>query len=150
MKHLTKEQRYAISVMRTKNYSLKEIAEAIGKDKSVISRELKRNCDKRTGEYRSDLAQRKYETRMRNKPKKRYFTEEIKAVVEELLAKDYSPEQIANRLKKEGRPTVSHERIYQHIWEDKKKGGSLSTFNSNFKRFLNPLSYDQAGFKIPE
>lgn len=111
--------------MRTKNYSLKEIAEAIGKDKSVISRELKRNCDKRTGEYRSDLAQRKYETRMRNKPKKRYFTEEIKAVVEELLAKDHSPEQIANRLKKEGRPTVSHERIYQHIWEDKKKGGSL-------------------------
>tara|TARA_B100001248_G_C27358266_1_gene444992 strand:+ start:204 stop:1184 length:981 start_codon:yes stop_codon:yes gene_type:complete len=125
MKHLTKEQRYAISVMRTKNYSLKEIAEDIGKDKSVISRELKRNCDKRTGEYRSDLAQRKYETRMRNKPKKRYFTEEIKAVVEELLAKDHSPEQIANRLKKEGRPTVSHERIYQHIWEDKKKGGSL-------------------------
>ncbi len=125
MKHLTKEQRYTISVMKANNYSQVEIAKAIGKHKSVISRELKRNCDKRSGEYRYDLAQRKYETRMKKKPKKRYFTDEIKAVTESLLRMDYSPEQIAGRLKLEGKPTVSYERIYQHVWADKKQGGEL-------------------------
>jgi IS30 family transposase len=111
--------------MKARNYSQKEIAKAIGKDKSVISRELKRNCDKRSGEYRHDLAQRKYETRMREKPKKQYFTGEIKAETEALLKNDYSPEQIAGRLKLEGKPTVSHERIYQHVWADKKQDGEI-------------------------
>ncbi|HOK36142.1 MAG TPA: hypothetical protein PLR72_02645 [Paludibacteraceae bacterium] len=41
----------------------KDIALAIGKDKSVVSRELKRNCDNRNREYRADLAQRKYENK---------------------------------------------------------------------------------------
>ena len=47
MKHLTKEQRYTISVMIQNGHSQKEIAETIGEDKSTISREIKRNSDKR-------------------------------------------------------------------------------------------------------
>jgi IS30 family transposase len=125
MSHITKEQRYTISVMYEKNYSQKEIAEAINKDKSVVSRELKRNSDLRSGKYRSNLAHRKYIERLRNKPKKRYFTNEIRATTDELLRNDYSPEQIAGRLKLEGKPTVSHERIYQYVWDDKKQGGDL-------------------------
>ncbi|MFC2348794.1 MAG: helix-turn-helix domain-containing protein, partial [Bacteroides sp.] len=39
------------------------IAEKIGKDKSVISREIRRNCDMRNGAYRADLAHRKYQER---------------------------------------------------------------------------------------
>jgi DNA-binding MarR family transcriptional regulator len=50
MNHLTKEQIYTISVMRKEGYSQKAIAESIDKDKSVISRELKRNKDQRSGE----------------------------------------------------------------------------------------------------
>ena len=61
MKHIHEEQRYTISVMKKQNYSQKEISKAIGKDKSVVSRELKRNCDKRNGSYDHNLAQRKYE-----------------------------------------------------------------------------------------
>jgi len=45
MKHITVEQRYTISVMKKQNYSQKEIAKAIGKDKFVVCCELKRNCD---------------------------------------------------------------------------------------------------------
>ena len=51
MKHLTREQRYAISIMLQKGSSQKEIAEAIGKDKSTVSREIKRNSDSRNGKY---------------------------------------------------------------------------------------------------
>src|SRR5690625_3800005 len=69
MAHLTKDQRYTISVMIKQNHSQTEIARTIGKCKSVVCRELKRNCDKRNGEYRYDLAQRKYEERIQNKTK---------------------------------------------------------------------------------
>ena len=125
MKHLTKEQRYTISVMKKQNYKQIEIALAIENDKSVVSRELKRNCDKRSGIYNNDLAQRKYDQRQKDKPKHIKFTSELESFFESLLNKDYSPEQISGRAKLEGIACVSHERLYQHIWQDKKQGGKL-------------------------
>ncbi|MDR1349012.1 MAG: helix-turn-helix domain-containing protein [Prevotellaceae bacterium] len=44
--HLTQEQRYTIVRMLQAGCSRKEICIVIGKDKSVISRELKRNSSK--------------------------------------------------------------------------------------------------------
>jgi len=126
MKHLTSGQRYTISQMVGK-YRLKEIAQTIGKDKSVVSRELKRNCDKRSGLYNYDLAQRKYERRQREKPKHHRFTPEIRDYIKEQLGKDFSPEQISGRAKLEGVDCVSHECIYQYVWGDKRKGGELHT-----------------------
>ena len=41
------------------------------------------------------------------------------------MEKKLSPEQIIGRAKKEGKACVSHERIYQYVWLDKKNGGSL-------------------------
>lgn len=127
MKHLTVEQRYTICVMKKQGYAQKDIALTIGKDKSVVSRELSRNCDKRSKRYNDDLAQRKYEQRQRDKPKHIRFTEDVKQLVDELLNKDYSPEQIAGRTKIEEKPCVSPERIYQYVWKDKKEGGKLYT-----------------------
>lgn len=127
MKHLTVVQRYTICVMKKQGYSQKDIAHTIEKDKSVVSRELKRNCDKRSNKYNADLAQRKYQQRQRDKPKNIRFTEDVKQRVEELLNKDYSPEQIAGRARVKKIPCVSPERIYQHIWENKKDGGNLYT-----------------------
>ena len=40
---------------------------------------------------------------------------------------DYSPEQVVGVLKKQGKETVSIERIYQHIREDKRNDGDLHT-----------------------
>lgn len=125
MKHITREQRYAISAMKQQGFKQVEIAMAIGKDKSVISRELRRNCDKRSGSYNFDLAQRKYDQRQENKPKNIRFTQEVRLLVDSLLLDDYSPEQIAGRAKLDGHQCVSHERIYQYVWQDKKKGGNL-------------------------
>ncbi|MFI3293092.1 MAG: helix-turn-helix domain-containing protein, partial [Rikenellaceae bacterium] len=51
MKHLTVEQRYTIFAMLQTGYTQKEIAETIKVNKSTISRELRRNCDKRSGKY---------------------------------------------------------------------------------------------------
>ena len=125
MKHLTVEQRHTISVMKQKGYTQKQISETLGKDKSTVSRELQRNCDKRSGEYRHDLAQRKCEQRHYSKAKKLRFTEHVRKYVDTWLEEDYSPEQIAGRAKLDGVDCVSHERIYKYVWADKKAKGSL-------------------------
>ena len=125
MAHLTREQRYTIYVLRKKNVSLNIIAKTISKYPSVVSREIKRNSDKRNGEYRYDLAHRKYLQRLNTKKKDTRFTPVIQCQIESLLREDYSPEQVVGSLKRDNIETVSTERIYQHIWQDKRNGGDL-------------------------
>lgn len=125
MSHLTLEQRYTIEVMCKEGYKKSAIAQAIKRDKSVVYRELNRNCDKRSGVYHHDLAQRKYDKRQQEKRKHIRFTPSVQQDVETLLKEDYSPEQVVGTLKEQGKPTVSTERIYQHVWADKKKKGGL-------------------------
>lgn len=127
MAHLTQEQRYSISVLLRNGKKQSEIAVVIGKDKSVISREIKRNKDLRNGVYKYEQAQRKYISRQKLKQKHKAFTCSVKAHVNSLIEEDYSPEQIVGVSKNENIECVSHERIYQYIWQDKKEGGELYT-----------------------
>ncbi len=60
MSHLTQVQRYTIEILYNENYSQTDIAKILCRDKSVISRELKRNSDKGNSSYKADLAERKY------------------------------------------------------------------------------------------
>lgn len=139
MSHVTEGQRYTIERMLKQGYTQKEIAIVIEKDKSVVSREIKRNKDQRNGMYGADLAQRKYETRKQDKPKAIRFTEKIKRHVESKLGRKWSPEQISSTMAKECGQTVSHERIYQHIIEDKKKGGKLYKNLRRRKKYRNRI-----------
>ena len=125
MAHLTQPQRYTIEAMLKEGHTQSEIARVIGKNKSVVSREIKRNRDLRSGLYSQDLAQRKYQKRQKEKPKRVRFTEAVKTEVETLLKEDYSPEQVVGTLKKLGKDTVSIETLYQYIWKNKKQGGTL-------------------------
>lgn len=127
MGHITLEQRYEIQSMRKAGFSQKSIAKAIGKSESTVCRELQRNSDKRGCGYSALTAQRKYEKRMAEKPKHIRFTIDIKKDVEALINEDLSPEQIVGRRKRQGLPCISHETIYLHIWDDKKRGGQLYT-----------------------
>lgn len=117
MGHLTLEQRYTIQVLLKEGLNQSLIAKKLNRDKSVIQREIKRNCDLRSGEYKADLADKKC------------FTES-------LIHEDYSPEQIVGLAKLQGKECVSIERIYQHIWKDKKQGGKLySHLRTQGKRY---------------
>ena len=112
-------------MMLQEGKSRKDIAKAIGVSASTISRELRKNCDMRNGAYNYELAQRKYETRIKQRGRKTVFTKEMKATVISLLEEGYSPEQIKGRSNVEGFAMVSHETIYRWIWEDKLKNGTL-------------------------
>ena len=127
MSHLSYEQRYTIEVLLCQGKKQIEIAEVISRNKSVVTREISRNCDQRSGVYKAKLAQSKYNSRLCSKPKAMKITTAIKQQMLELLEQDYSPEQISGYLKKEGLETMSHEWIYQFIWEDKKSNGNLHT-----------------------
>jgi len=125
MSHLTDEQRYTILSLFELGYNYSQIADKIDKDKSVVSREVKSNCDRRSSTYSANLEIRKCSERHKIKTKNHRFTSTVIDYVNNQLAKDYSPEQIVGRAKIDGVDCVSQERIYQHRWLDKKKGGSL-------------------------
>ena len=67
MAHITQSQRYTICCMLNQGFKQSKIALVIGKDKSVVSRECKRNSDGIRGVYKHDLAQIKYLTRQKRK-----------------------------------------------------------------------------------
>lgn len=96
--------------------SKKAIAEAIGVDKSTVYREIKRNCDARSGSYSMELAQRKADRRKQQKHRKEVLTPAMRKRIIKLLKKGFSPEQIVGRSRLEGIAMVSHEPIYRWIW----------------------------------
>ena len=51
MGQLNIKQRYIIELMYATKASLESIGNAINRDKSVVSREIKRNLNPRTGRY---------------------------------------------------------------------------------------------------
>jgi IS30 family transposase len=127
MSQITYEQRYTISVMMNQGFSNSKIGEVLGKDRSVIGREIKRNKDERSGKYSHELAEKKCNSRHKQKAKHVKFTPEIRLYVDNLLSEDLSPEQVVGVSKKDGIACVSHERIYQYVWLDKKLKGKLYT-----------------------
>ena len=82
-KHLTREQRYTIEALLQTPMSLREIGEVIGVSAGTVSREIRRNCDMRGyHRYRWQLAQKKYERRMKVRRHYLKFTDEMLAEIE--------------------------------------------------------------------
>lgn len=125
MKHITSEERHTIEHLLSQSLSPTGIAKQLGRDKSTITREIKRNSDQRNGVYCYELANRKAQDRHKAKPKRSDYTPAIKTYVERKLAIFDSPEQIVGKAKEQGVSCVSIETIYLKIWADKKSGGSL-------------------------
>lgn len=119
-KQLSLEQRYKIEAYIEAGLKQKEISKLLEVSPSTISRELKRNIGKRgrlAGEYHASIAQRKTIGRHKNKPKNVIFDQSMKDRLVNLLTQEkWSPELISKCCKI---PMVSHERIYQWIWECK-------------------------------
>jgi IS30 family transposase len=123
-----------------------EIAETIGVHKSTISRESGRNIGQRG--YRPKQAQQKALER-RDKARKR-ICETAWGMIDQLIALDWSPEQISGYLRKEQLLLVSHEWIYQHIYQDKRENGALwKHLRCQKKRRKRYGSYEKRG-QIPE
>jgi IS30 family transposase len=122
-KHLSLAERHYIEIELKLKVPINQIAKAIGRSQSTISREICRNKGLRG--YRHKQANCLAEKRHVNKPKAVKLTNEIKHLITVCLRNDWSPEQIAGRFQDEEIIFLHHETVYQYILSDKAKGGLL-------------------------
>ena len=115
--HLSIVEREKILIYLTQGLSLCQIANLLGRNKSTISRELARN----RGDYLPSKAQARYRRRRKKcHPHRLLENPELFALVKKLfLGCQWSPEQIAARLKLENYPIqISYKTIYRAIYAE--------------------------------
>ena len=99
MAQLSMEERETVSQMWSAGHTRKRIAERLGRSQSTIGRELIRNGQE-DGSYSAVAAQRKAVVRRSQRPLVRKLGRpELNAAVRSRLIKEWSPDQIAGRLK---------------------------------------------------
>lgn len=122
-KHLTREERYQIHALRRQKISLALIAVELNRSRSTITRELKRNAG--TKGYKPAQAHDQARTRQSTRRNARQFDAPQWDQVDRYLRLQLSPEQVSGRLKLESGLHISHECIYQHIYDDRRANGDL-------------------------
>lgn len=118
--HLNTEERVTLMLMRRQGDSLRVIAQVLERSPSSLSRELRRNAE--DGHYDVSVAVARART-LRHRPRRQrclLLGTELFQVVTRMLAKGWSPQQIAARLKANWPDNpewhVSHETIYLTIY----------------------------------
>ena len=107
-KHLSQIERYQIASHIKAQHSITQIASLIGRHKSTISRELRRNAGSRG--YRPKQASELAIERSEQSRNACTVAPWVKEQASALLRLQWSPEQVASRL------PVSHETLYQHVY----------------------------------
>lgn len=116
---LMRSEREEISRGLSAGSSLRQIARALNRSPSTISREIARNGD--TQSYRANQADEKAWDRVRRpKPCRLALNGRLRCIVAKKLAQDWSPEQICGWLKRtypdDESLWVSHETIYRSLF----------------------------------
>jgi transposase, IS30 family len=124
-RQITSEERYILATLRRQGFNQAEIARELGRHRSTIGRELRRNSARFDGCYRPSKAiERTAGRRSRSRRNQRFTCSDLR-LVDAQLRERWSPEQICGRLR--GSLSISHETIYRHVWRDRILGGSLYT-----------------------
>ncbi len=122
---ITSDERYLISTLRQRGYTPAAMARYLGRHRSSITREIRRNATAADGCYRPFTASERTRGRRSRSRRNTRFTAQQWQHVHRGLRRQWSPEQIAGRLRRAGTWTISPETIYAHIWYDKARGGQL-------------------------
>lgn len=113
---LSLEERCKVAELHQAGHSIRQIAAALDRAPSSISRELKRNRGKQVG-YKPAYAQEQASAR-RWKGSRLERNAELRDLVLDRLSRGWSPEQIAGWLaRKKAAARVSHESIYRFIYD---------------------------------
>jgi IS30 family transposase len=144
---LTSGERYMLAALRKQGLNQSQMARALGRHRSTISRELRRNGSRLRDHYRPSKAQERTNGRRSRSRRNLRFTTQDFAQVNELLCRQWSPEQVAGHLGRLGQLSISHETIYRYIWRDKESGGLLHTHlrGARKRRRKRYGSYDSRG-----
>src|SRR5215211_438767 len=144
---LTSEERYMLAALRRQGLNQAEIARSLGRHRSTVCREVRRNSTRADGHYRAFTAQERTNGRRSRSRRNSRFTAGDFALIDELLCRQWSPEQVAGYLACSGQLSISHETIYRYVWRDKKAGGLLHTHlrGARKRRCKRYGAYDSRG-----
>lgn len=136
-----------LAALRKQGFNQSQIARSLGRHRSTVCREVSRNSTRADGRYRAFTAQERTNGRRSRSRRNLRFSVADFALVNELLCRQWSPEQVAGHLGRVGSLAISHETIYRHIWRDKKAGGLLHTHlrGARKRRRKRYGSYDSRG-----
>ena len=117
--HFTKQERDEISILLNKGYSHRDIAGALGKNHSSVSREIKNNSV--NGIYDPAKAQHKARVKRlysKYQAMKIRDNPDLEKYIQQRLLKNWTPEQISGRLKNKnnGKTVISFKTIYEYIY----------------------------------
>jgi|SRR5579864_1045555 len=124
MSHIqfNRDRRVELAILLNAGKSQGQSGKILGISRSNVCLEINRNKDE-DGVYRGASAHRKYLQRRKEAKKKERKIEndtELRRYIVKKLKSFWSPEQIAGRLKKEKRGSITHETIYQWIYGERK------------------------------
>lgn len=115
--HFTTEERELSRELKALGYSICQIAARLGRNKSSVSREFKRNSNK-DGSYSAHAADGRYKERRKRCGRKPMLQADspVKEYVIEKLSLDWSPDEISNRAKLDREAfSISYNTIYRAI-----------------------------------
>jgi IS30 family transposase len=126
-RYLSMVERQRIAGLRRQGLAVREIARRLERSPSTVSRELRRNTSAHDRDYDAVLAHVRARERGARPGRSRLAREpELRAVVQEKLELEWSPEQIAAHLRVAypGRPSwhLCHESIYQALYRGARGG----------------------------
>jgi len=122
-KHLTIEEREKIQEMLRQKSSIRNIAKTLGRSTSSISREINKNYLNKN-RYVSRMAHTKALKKRRSRGRIiRLKNQNIRDYVTKHLKERWSPEQIAGKITKDIGENISHEAIYQYIYNQIHRDG---------------------------
>ncbi len=124
---VTLAERCQIMAYLQVDMSFSDIARELGRNKSTISREIKRNSTNYlySREYRASPAHQHAKKRFESCRRKEVLVGELKSYVCGKLACGWSPDEIAGRYRLESFKSLSHETIYSFVRK-----------NHDFKKYL--------------
>ena len=146
-RQLSSEERYTIAALRSQWWNYSEIAQHLGRHRSTIFREVRRNSARLDGAYRAQKAIERTNGRRSRSRRNGHFSSRDFDKVERKLRIGWSPEQIAGTMRLPDGRSISHETIYIHVWRDKREGGHLYRLlrQSGKLRRKRHNSYDSRG-----
>jgi IS30 family transposase len=137
---LSLEDRCEIARLQTEGQSVRQIAAALDRAPSTISREIRRNGGHKLA-YKPWFAQEQTQARRWSGSRLEHDPDLRRAVLDR-LARGWSPEQVAGRLAREaGRQVISYESIYRFIYAQ-----IARTKDYRWRRYL-PRGKSKRGFR---
>ena len=147
--HLTQEERYQSYAFHKANFSIRQTATPLGRAPSTVSRELKRNINRRG--YRPLMARQLAVARASQARFRVRITADQWHSIRRLLNLQWSPQQIGERARREGSLRISHTWIYHFVAGDRTCGGQLwrNLRRAGLRRRCYHRSHQRPGIRFP-